>query len=345
MPSGRTERLQGLYLQMCRIRCTEEALGRLWHRGLVSGEMHLGLGEEAVVAGVVAHLADGDALALDYRSTPALVARGVDLTALLLEVLGAEGGLCGGRAGHMHLMSQPHLAAASGIVGAPGPLACGFGLAARHAARGAVAVSFFGDGAVNEGMLMEALNLAAAWRLPVVFVCKDNRWAVSTRSDALTGGGLRRRLRAFGVPVVDVDGRDVERVDRAARRAVARGRAGAGPTLLLARCARLEGHFLGDPLVRLTSALGELVAQVRPLVGQLRTQPGAPVAHRVGALSAIGRRAATLALERPGRGRQDPLRRAARRLPPEVAATMAARAREEVQRAVQAALVEAGASA
>ena len=207
---------------------------------------------------------------------------------------------------------------------------------------GAVAVSFFGDGAVNEGMLMEALNLAAAWRLPVVFVCKDNRWAVSTRSDALTGGGLRRRLRAFGVPVVEVDGRDVERVDRAARRAVARGRAGAGPTLLLARCARLEGHFLGDPLVRLTSALGELVAQVRPLVGQLRTQPGAPVAHRVGALSAIGRRAATLALERPGRGRQDPLRRAARRLPPEVAATLAAKAREEVERAVQAALVEAG---
>ena len=174
---------------------------------------------------------------------------------------------------------------------------------------------------------MEALNLAAAWRLPVVFVCKDNRWAVSTRSDALTGGGLRRRLRAFGVPVVEVDGRDVERVDRAARRAVARGRAGAGPTLLLARCARLEGHFLGDPLVRLTSALGELVAQVRPLVGQLRTQPGAPVAHRVGALSAIGRRAATLALERPGRGRQDPLRRAARRLPPEVAAAVAAKAR------------------
>ena len=197
MPSSRTERLQGLYLQMCRIRCTEEALGRLWHRGLVSGEMHLGLGEEAVVAGVVAHLADGDALALDYRSTPALVARGVDLTALLLEVLGAEGGLCGGRAGHMHLMSQPHLAAASGIVGAPGPLACGFGLAARHAGRGAVAVSFFGDGAVNEGMLMEALNLAAAWRLPVVFVCKDNRWAVSTRSaDCGRSGGPWSRWTA-----------------------------------------------------------------------------------------------------------------------------------------------------
>ena len=113
MPSSRTERLQALYLQMCRIRCTEEALGRLWHRGLVTGEMHLGLGEEAVVAGVVAHLVDGDALALDYRSTPALVARGVDLTAILLEVLGAEGGLCGGRAGHMKGLIAPEMAKVS----------------------------------------------------------------------------------------------------------------------------------------------------------------------------------------------------------------------------------------
>ena len=109
-----TERLQALYLQMCRIRWTEQALALLWRRGLVSGEMHLGVGEEAVVAGVVAHLDDRDAMALDYRSTPALVARGVDPTSLLLEVVGSPSGLCGGRGGHMHLMSRQHLAAASG---------------------------------------------------------------------------------------------------------------------------------------------------------------------------------------------------------------------------------------
>jgi pyruvate dehydrogenase E1 component alpha subunit len=193
-------------------------------------------------------------------------------------------------------------------------------------------VSFFGDGAVNEGMLMEALNLAAAWRLPVVFVCKDNRWAVSTRSAALTGGGLPRRLAAFGMPVQRVDGSDVLAVDRVAGRAVQRARRGAGPTVLLARCSRLEGHFLGDPLVRVTTRLTELVAQVRPLVAQLRVQPGAPAPQRVGALLAIGRRLATLVVERP---RHDPLQQAAARLPADVAAGLLARARTEVDTAVR----------
>jgi pyruvate dehydrogenase E1 component alpha subunit len=207
-----------------------------------------------------------------------------------------------------------------------------------------VAVAFFGDGAVNEGMLMEALNLAAAWRLPVVFVCKDNRWAVSTRSAALTGGGLHRRLRGFGIPVRTVDGRDVRQVDRAAGRAAARARGGGGPTILLARCARLEGHFLGDPLVRLTKAVGSLAAELRPLVAQTRAQPGAPAASRLRALLAIGRRAATAAVERPG-SRQDPLRRARRRLPAADAARLAEQAQDEVDRAVWSALQQVGADA
>lgn len=335
MPRDRV--LRDLYLQMCRIRCTERALSTLWHDGLISGEMHLGIGEEAVAAGVVSALRDGDALALDYRSTPPLVARGVALESLLLEVLGSPDGLCGGRAGHMHLMSRPHLAAASGIVGAPGPLACGFGLAAKRQADGGVAVAFFGDGAVNEGMLMESLNLAAAWRLPVVFVCKDNGWAITTRSGALTGGGLHRRLRAFGLPVSRVDGGDVLQVERAARRVVARARGGAGGSVLLARCARPEGHFLGDPLVRLTSAIGELSAEVRPLVGRLRDQPGAPVPQRLAALLSVARRGATARSDRAWR-RRDPLRRAARRLPKGVAAALQQQAHAEVDRAVAAAL-------
>ena len=336
MPTSRSERLQALYLQMCRIRCTEQALGGLWRRGLISGEMHLGMGEEAVVAGVVTHLEDGDALALDYRSTPPMVARGVDLTALFLEMLGSQDGLCRGRGGHMHLMSRAHLAAASGIVGAPGPLATGFGLAARNAERGRVAVAFFGDGAVNEGMLMESLNLATAWGLPVVFVCKDNRWAVTTRSAALTGGGLRRRLGAFGMPVVRVDGTDVEKVDRAARRAVARARTGGGPSVLLARCARLEGHFLGDPLVRLTTALRELTDQLRPLLGPVRAEPGAPLTDRIGALLVISRRAATAAVDR-SRSR-DPMRKAAGRLPGRTGPELEQQARDEVAQAVRVAM-------
>jgi pyruvate dehydrogenase E1 component alpha subunit len=343
MPTKQADRLEALYLQMCRIRATEQALGDLWRRGLVSGEMHLGIGEEAVVAGVLTHVEDGDALALDYRSTPPLVARGVDLTSLFLEMLGSEDGLCGGRAGHMHLMSRPHLAAASGIVGAPGPLATGFGLAARNAGRGRVVVAFFGDGAVNEGMLMESLNLASAWGLPVVFVCKDNQWAVTTRSAALTGGGLRRRLGGFGMPVVRVDGTDVAKVYGKAARAVARARSGGGPTVLLARCARLEGHFLGDPLVRLTSALRDLADQVRPLLGQVHAQPGAPLLDRIRALLAISRRAATAALDR-SRGR-DPLPKAARRLRPGAAVSLEQQAWSEVDRAVRAATRAVGVDA
>lgn len=324
-----------LYRTMWRIRCVELALRDLWERGLISGEMHLGVGEEAMAAGVVDHLRDGDALALDYRSTPPLVARGLDLEALFLEMLGAPEGLCGGRAGHMHLMSAPHLAAASGIVGAPGPLVCGFGLAAQQAGDGRVAVAFFGDGAVNEGMLMESLNLAAVWRLPVVFVCKDNRWAVTTRSAELTGGGLGRRLASFGLPVRRVDGSDVEAVHTAARQAVRRARSGGGASVVLARCQRAEGHFLGDPLVRLTAAVGELVGEVRPLVGRLGEQPGAPLPQRLGALLSVGQRVALAGVSR-ARWR-DPLRRAARRLPEQVAVAAERAARDEVDAAVRAA--------
>lgn len=333
MSISRSGRLQGLYLQMCRIRCTEQALERLWRDGRISGELHLGLGEEAVVAGVVGRLEPGDALALDYRSTPPLVARGVDLTALVSELLGSPEGLCGGRAGHMHLMSKEHLAAASGIVGAPGPLACGFGLSARNERTGGVAVAFFGDGAVNEGMLMESLNLAAVWRLPVVFVCKDNRWAVTTRSAVLTGGGLRGRLAAFGMPVVRVDGTDVEKVDRAAGTALGRARAGKGPSVLLVRCSRLDGHFAGDPSAR----LGSLLAAVRPLSAQLRATPGAPANERLRALATVSRRGLAAATERR-RQRRDPLSRAASRLPAAVATALTAQAGVEVDEAVERAL-------
>lgn len=333
MPTNRSEHLQALYLQMCRIRCAEEALERLWRDGRISGEMHLGLGEEAVVAGVVGRLEPGDALALDYRSTPPLVARGVDLTAIVSELIGSPNGLCGGRAGHMHLMSKEHLAAASGIVGAPGPLACGFGLAARNERTGGVAVAFFGDGAVNEGMLMESLNLAAAWQLPVVFVCKDNRWAVTTRSAVLTGGGLRRRLAAFGMPVLTVDGTDVEKVDRAASRSLGRARAGHGPSVLLVRCARLDGHFAGDPSAR----LGSLLAAVRPLLAQVRATPGAPANERLRALATVSRRGLAAATER-SRQQRDPLPRTASRLPAAVATALAAQAAREVDEAVERAL-------
>ena len=148
-----------LYAAMLRSRLYEEAVAKLWQDGLISGEMHLGTAEEAVVAGVVAQLRDGDAMALDHRGSAALIMRGVDPLAILRELLGCPDGLCGGMGGHMHLFSKEHLAASSAIVGAEGPAAAGFALAARHLNPGAIAAAFFGEGAMNQGLLTEKERL------------------------------------------------------------------------------------------------------------------------------------------------------------------------------------------
>jgi len=333
---GRRPDRERLFAEMCRMRYVEQAVAELWQAGLVSGEMHLGTGEEATVAGVLAHLEEGDSLSVDYRSTPPFVARGVDIASLLCEVLGDERGLDGGRAGHMHLLSPEHLAAASGIVGAPAPLACGFGLAAQLGKNRRVAVAFFGDGAVNEGMVMESLNLASVWRLPVVFVCKDNRWAVTTRSRSVLAGGLVRRAQGFGLPVVRVDGCDVEAVWQAAGRAVSRARHGRGPTFLLARVERMEGHFLGDPLMKVTTDRHQFVSQVRPLAVAVWRGDGASTAVRLRSLAGITRTITAAALER-GRRRLDPLERARKGLPPDVVARVEEAAGSEVAAALEAA--------
>ncbi len=271
-----------LYRQMFRARCFEETVRELWQRGEISGEMHLGTGEEAVAAGVVSHLREGDALALDHRGAPPLLVRGLDPTALFAELLGLPLGLCGGRGGHMHLFSRDHLAASSGIVGASGPLGAGFALAASHLRPGGLAVSLFGEGAANQGMLMETMNLAVVWKLPLLLVCKDNRWAITTESAAVTGGLLPERARAFGLRAAEADGLDVEEVYREAGRQIERIRAGEGPAFLLLRCSRPEGHFLGDPVLRiLRHPAGELGRRAGPFLRSVASPRGAPLPERV----------------------------------------------------------------
>ena len=243
--------LPELYRQMMRARTYELAVEDLWNTGLISGEMHLGTGEEAVAAGVVTHLAEGDGLALTHRCSPALVVRGVPLAAMLSELLGSENGLCKGRGGHMHLFSKEHLAATSGIVGASLPTAAGFALANRRLRPGAIGVAFTGTGAMNQGMALETLNLAVAWKLPLVIVCIDNGWAITTTSEAVTGGDLVGRAKGFGMRAESVNGRDVREVHRVAGKLIERARRGKGPSFLLATCPRLDGHFLGDPLIRM----------------------------------------------------------------------------------------------
>jgi pyruvate dehydrogenase E1 component alpha subunit len=306
--------LTDLYRRMLRSRLVEQAIAALWYDGRISGEMHLSIGEEAIGAGVIDHLDDGDALALDHRGTAPLVIRGVDPSAVIAECLGDETGLCGGAGGHMHMMSREYLAASSGIVGAAGPMACGFALAHQHLRPNRIAVAFFGEGAANQGMLLESLNLAACWKLPVVFVCKDNGMAISTPSPKVTGGDLLDRAGGFGVPASSVDGSDAEAVWDAAEPAVRRARRGRGPSFLLASCVRPDGHFLGDALVRIARhPIRGMSERAGPLTRAVTDRDGGSVFERAASLAvltgAIGRSASSQV-----RRRRDPVRRLRGRL-------------------------------
>jgi len=278
--------LAGLYRQMLRARSYELAAEDLWHRGLIAGEMHLGTGEEAVAAGVVTLLGDGDGLALTHRCSPALVVRGVPLVPMLRELLGSEDGLCSGRGGHMHLFSKEHLAATSGIVGASLPTAAGFALANRRLRPGRVAVAFTGTGAMNSGMALETLNLAVAWSLPLVVICIDNGWAITTTSEAVTGGNLVDRARAFGLRTNSVNGRDVRAVHNAAAKHVDAARRGKGPCFLLATCPRLDGHFLGDPLIRMArQPLAEGKDTFTKVIAAAMSRGGGGIKDRAGGMT------------------------------------------------------------
>ncbi len=283
-----TPDLWSLYAMMLKSRLFEEAITKLWHDGLISGEMHLGTGEEAIIAGVVAHLREGDAMALDHRGSAALLMRGVDPILILRELLGHPDGLCGGMGGHMHMFSKEHLTACSGIVGAEGPAAAGFALAAQYLRPGGVAVAFFGDGAMNQGMLMESMNLASVWNLPVLFVCKDDGWAITTQSAKVTGGNLNERARGLGIPAVEVDGCDVSAVWKAAHGAIERARSGQGPTFMHARCVHFEGHFLGFQLMRIIrDPLREMPEVAVPLTRSFLRFDGSSLRERMAGLKTV----------------------------------------------------------
>jgi acetoin:2,6-dichlorophenolindophenol oxidoreductase subunit alpha len=277
-----------MYIQMLRCRLFEEEVKRLWQNGSISGEMHMSMGEEAIVVGIVDQLVEGDALALDHRGTAPMLVRGVDPVLLLKEFIGSPDGLCGGMGGHMHLFSPDHLAASSGIVGASGPAAVGFALANQRLRPGKIAVAFFGEGAVNEGMMMESFNLASVWKLPMMFVCKDNDQAILTQSSRITGGSLIERAAGFGLRAVDVDGTDVEQVWILAKNEINRLRSGAGPVFIHATCVHVEGHFLGDQLLRFAHpSVSATMKMAAPLVKAHTQSKGAPFRERTAGLKEL----------------------------------------------------------
>ena len=229
-----------------RIRRFEERLQREFHAGNVPGLIHLQIGQEAVAAGVCAALRDGDQVCSTHRPHGHAVARGLPLVPIIAELLGRVDGLCRGWGGSMHLIDvEAGFLGANGIVGASAPLAVGAALSARQRGDGSVAIAFFGDGALGQGALYEAVNLAVIWRLPVVFVCEDNGYADATPAEYAVGGDRGHRLAAFGLPCDVVDGMAVRRVAEAAATAVARARAGAGPSVLHCETYRFVGHAEG----------------------------------------------------------------------------------------------------
>lgn len=305
--------LWSLHGLMYKSRVYEEHVRRIWKDGMISGEMHLGMGEEGIVAGIVSNLVDGDALALDHRGTPPLLMRGVDPVALLREFLGKPGGLGSGLGGHMHLFAPGKLAASSGIVGAAGPAAAGFALSAQMLRPGTVSVAFFGEGATGAGMLMESMNLAVVWNLPVVFVCKDNDWEITTPAASAVGGSLVERARGFGMPAFDVDGSDVLAVQSTAAEALKHARSGRGPAFILAHCIHLEGHFLGDGLLDMfRRPVYSFRKRMLPMLKGFFRMGGAPLAERIASLWQILGQVSRIQAQTEG-GR-DPLVRSRRTL-------------------------------
>ena len=277
-----------LYRQMLRCRLFEKEVMHLWQRGLISGEMHMSMGEEAIAAGIVDQLVDGDAMALDHRGTAPMLVRGVDPVLLLKEFLGKSDGLCNGMGGHMHLFSQEHLVISDGIVGGTGPAALGFAMANQRLRPGKISVAFFGEGAVNEGMLLESFNLASAWKLPVMFVCKDNDQSIWTQSSGVTGGNLLDRAKSFGLRTCKLNGSDVEEVWNIANEEISHLRNGEGPVFLHISTAHLEGHFLGDALLRLVrSSLRFTLKIIAPVFNGLLTPTGGSIRERFASLQEL----------------------------------------------------------
>jgi TPP-dependent pyruvate/acetoin dehydrogenase alpha subunit len=241
--------LESLYERMLRIRLLEDAVHRLFLANEIEGTTHLYQGQEAVAVGVCDVLTSGDTVAATYRGHGAALAIGTDQTALLAELLGRETGTNGGRGGSMNVIDlESGLIGCFGIVGGSIAAATGAALAAQLKRDGTVAVAFFGDGAVNQAYFHECLNFAAVRKLPIVYVCENNLYGEWTSMFHVTGGAdIAGRAAAYGIPGVIADGNDVLAVREAAAGAVARARAGDGPTLLEAKTYRHKGHSRVDP--------------------------------------------------------------------------------------------------
>ena len=233
-----------LYKQMLRIRRFEEKLLELFSTRLMPGTIHQCNGQEAVAAGVCAHLNPDDYIVTTHRGHGHCLAKGADIKAIMAEIFAKSSGCCKALGGSMHIADlDAGVLGSNGIVGAGIPIAVGAGLSCKYKKNGRISVAFFGDGASNEGAFHEAINLAAVWALPVVFVCENNLYGYSTHyKRTMLLDDISERAAAYGIVGASVDGMDVKAVYAAAGEAVERARKGQGPTLIECKTYRYRGH-------------------------------------------------------------------------------------------------------
>ncbi|MCZ6473612.1 MAG: thiamine pyrophosphate-dependent dehydrogenase E1 component subunit alpha [SAR324 cluster bacterium] len=238
--------MEWLYATMYRIRRFEEETTEQFLAGAVKGTAHSYIGEEAIAAGACANLREDDYIGSTHRGHGHCIAKGADLRLMMAELMGKETGYCRGLGGSMHIADlKLNILGANGIVGGSMPLGTGAALAAKIRGTDQVVISFFGDGAANQGIFHESLNLASIWKLPVIFICENNQWALNTSYLKTTSvERISMRSAAYGIPGVTVDGNDALEVNRVVNEAVTRARRGEGPTLIEAMTWRWGQHSM-----------------------------------------------------------------------------------------------------
>ena len=239
------------YRKMLTIRLFEEKALELFSKGLIMGSIHVYIGEEAVAVGFCSALKSGDNITSTHRGHGHVIAMGGEIDKMMAELLGRATGYCKGRGGSMHIASKDiGVYGSNGIVAGGIPIACGLALSYKMKKEDKIALTFFGDGAANEGVLYESLNLSSVWNLPIVFVCENNLYAQTTPAlITLAGGSVAKRASGFNIESLETDGNDIEKVYEVAEYAIDKARSEKRPLLIEAKTYRFKGHWQGDPEV------------------------------------------------------------------------------------------------
>ncbi|MFS2317604.1 pyruvate dehydrogenase (acetyl-transferring) E1 component subunit alpha [Maricaulis sp. D1M11] len=247
--AAKQEQLLQYYRDMILMRRFEEKAGQLYGMGLIAGFCHLYIGQEAVVVGMQAAMEEGDQVITGYRDHAHMLACGMEARGVMAELTGREGGYSRGKGGSMHMFSrEKNFYGGHGIVGAQVAIGTGLGFADWYKDNGKISVTYFGDGAANQGQVYESFNMAKLWNLPVIYVIENNQYAMGTAvKRASSETHLYKRGVSFGIPGEEVDGMDVEAVRKAADKAVKHARSGKGPYILEMKTYRYRGHSMSDP--------------------------------------------------------------------------------------------------